>query len=210
MKLEIEKESILNGINRQLSSFFSISDEEISVMQFLIEDVLSRCERCFSKSTNKYFFKDSEVYFNPFHSAQYTIFLYYFSNSIFKEGKKFSLLSDKIYYLNKIMNGCDLFYEVKLPDFFTLDHPVGSVMGRADYGNYFAFGQNCTVGNNRGIFPIIGEHVSMSANSMILGNCKIGNHVILGAGTCVKDQDVPANSIVFGSSPKLIIKPLKH
>lgn len=28
------------------------------------------------------------------------------------------------------MNGCDLYHEVNLPHYFTLDHPVGSVMGR--------------------------------------------------------------------------------
>lgn len=52
------------------------------------------------------------------------------------------------------MNGCDLYHEVNLPHYFTLDHPVGSVMGRAEYGEGFSFGQNCTVGNNKGIYPV--------------------------------------------------------
>ena len=104
------------------------------------------------------------------------------------------------------MNSCDLFYEIELPEIFMLDHPVGSVLGRAKFGNNFSFTQNCTVGNNNNIFPVIGEHVTMSANSMILGNSKIGNNVILGAGTCIKDDDIPDNSLVFGSSPNLIIK----
>ncbi len=62
------------------------------------------------------------------------------------------------------MNACDLFYEVDLPEIFMLDHPLGSVMGRAKFGNYFAFSQNCTVGNNNNIFPEIGEYVTMTAN----------------------------------------------
>lgn len=107
------------------------------------------------------------------------------------------------------MNACDLYYEIALPDIFMLDHPVGSVMGRATYGNYFSFGQNCSVGNNKGIFPAIGEYVKMSANSMILGNSNIGDNVTIAAGACVKDQDIPQNSLVFGSSPNLIIKPKK-
>lgn len=37
------------------------------------------------------------------------------------------------------MNGCDLYHEVNLPHYFTLDHPVGSVMGRAEYGEGFQF-----------------------------------------------------------------------
>lgn len=206
MIFEIEKEDILKGLIRQLNSFFSISTIEVDVINSLIEPVLERCEFNFSKNNNKYYSKLGEAYFNPYHSGQYTLFLYYFSNTIFNKKKDFLKLADKIYYLNRIMNACDLFYEVALPEIFMLDHPLGSVMGRAKFGNYFSFSQNCTVGNNNDIFPTIGDHVKMTANTMILGNCKIGNHVILGAGACVKDQDIPANSLVFGSSPNLIIK----
>jgi len=105
-----------------------------------------------------------------------------------------------------VMNGCDLFYEIGLPRFFHLDHPVGSVMGRAKYGEGFSFGQNCTVGNNRGIYPVLGENVRMCANSSIIGNCNIGDNVIIGANSGVKDENIPDNSLVFGYSPHLIIK----
>ena len=109
-----------------------------------------------------------------------------------------------------MLNGCDLFYEVELPDFFILDHPVGSVMARAQYGEGFLFRHNCTVGNNHGIYPIIGKNVELCANASILGNCHIGDNVTIGAYACVKDQDVPDNSIVFGQSPNLIIKTKKY
>ncbi len=105
-----------------------------------------------------------------------------------------------------MMNACDLFYKVNLPWYFSLDHPLGSVMGRAIYGNEFRFVQNCEVGNNRNVYPVIGENCKMCACSAILGNCHIGNNVTIGAYACVKDQDVPDNSIVFGESPNLIIK----
>lgn len=118
-------------------------------------------------------------------------------------------LSDRLYFLDKMLNACDLFYEVELPDIFGLDHPVGSVMGRAKYSDYFSFGQNCSVGNNRGIYPKLGYHVRMCANTSIIGNCIIGNNVTIGANACVKDRDIPDNSLVFGQSPNLIIKNLK-
>lgn len=206
MIFEIPKEDILKGLISQLTSFFSVSEDEVNVLNSLSESVFTRCEINFSKNNNKYYSRKGKTYFNPYHSGQYTVFLYYFSNTLFKEEQQFVRLADKLYYLNRIMNSCDLFYEVELPDFFMLDHPLGSVMGRGKFGNYFAFSQNCTVGNNNNIFPIIGEQVTMTANSMILGNSRIGNNVILGAGACVKDQDIPDNSIVFGSSPNLIIK----
>ena len=168
-----------------------------------MERVLQRVEKCFDGSTNKYYHREGEVYFNPFHSGQYCIYLYWFSRTIFEAGNRF--LADKIYFLNKIMNGCDMFYEVELPEVFKLDHPVGSVIGRAKFSSGFSFCQNCTVGNNNGIYPQIGQHVKLCANSSIIGNCIVGDNVTIGAYACVKDQNVPADSIVFGQSPNLII-----
>ena len=206
MTLEISKKKILEGVVKQLNSFFDVSDNEINILADYFEDVLLRTEICFSNTDNKYYSKNNKAYFNPYHSGQYTIFLYFFSNSIFRENIKFKGLADKLYYLNKIMNGCDLYCEIDLPNIFMLDHPVGSVMGRANYSDYFTFGQNCTVGNNHGIFPVIEKNVKMSANSMIIGNCTIGENTIIGAGACIKDEDIPKNSLVFGYSPNLIIK----
>jgi serine O-acetyltransferase len=209
MKLEISKEQTIEGLVNQLKSFFIITNNEIDLITSISEQVFNRCEYCFSKTLNKYYSREGVVYFNPYHSAQYTIFLYFFSNSLFQLNSDYSILADKFYYLNKIMNACDLFYEIELPEVFMLDHPVGSVMGRAIYNDYFSFGQNCTVGNNNNIFPVIGKNVKMSASSMILGDSNIGENSIIGAGACVKDQNIPANSIVFGNSPNLIIKDRK-
>ena len=46
-------------------------------------------------------------------------------------------------------------------------------------------------------------------DSLFYSQCHIGDNVKVGAGCLVKDQDVPANSLVFGQSPNLIIKPVK-
>lgn len=119
------------------------------------------------------------------------------------------LLADKIYYLNKTLNGCDLFYEIKLPRYFRLDHPVGSVMGRAEYGEGFSFSQCCTVGNNKGIYPRLGENVRMCACSSIIGDCRVGDNVIIGANSGIKDMDVPDNTIVFGQYPNNILKNIR-
>jgi serine O-acetyltransferase len=43
----------------------------------------------------------------------------------------------------------------------------------------------------------------------VLGNCTIGDNVWISANTYIKDEDVPANTIVFGSSPNLVFKKLK-
>lgn len=193
---------------RQLDNMFGLGEEEKNEVRKAMEGGGKRLERCFEKNPNKYYHRDGETFFNPFQSAQYNIFLYFMSNEIWKAGN--SLLADKIYYLNKTLNANDLFYEVELPEYFKCDHPVGSVMGRAKYGNGFSFGQCCTVGNNNGIYPVIEENVRMCAYSSIIGNCHIGSNTILGAYASVKDQNVPSDSLVFGQSPNLIIKKKKE
>lgn len=216
MIFEISKYDILSLLVKQLSSFFSISCAEKRFLKVVFDRVLERLEKNFKVNSNKYYSaylqgkNETDTYFSPYHSGQWTIFLYYMSYELGHfdggEKRKTILLADKVYYLNKIMNSCDLYHQVELPDHFRLDHPQGSVMGRAKYGNGFSFSQCCTVGNNNGIYPQIGENCKMCMNSAILGKCKIGDNVILGAGAIVKDQDIPSNSIVFGHSPNLIIK----
>lgn len=192
----------------QLESFFPISDEEKECINERLVGVLLRLEKCFRPNPNKYYHRSGETYFNPFHAGQYTTFLYFYSREVYINGN--SLLADKIYFLNKIMSSCDLFYEVELPEYFKLDHPQGTVMGRAKYSNGFSFSQYSTVGNNKGIYPVIGENCRMCMNSAIIGNCNIGDNVTIGAGALVKDEDIPSNSLVFGQSPNLIIKKKKE
>ncbi len=57
-------------------------------------------------------------------------------------------IADKAYALNKALHALDAFYEVELPDVFAVQHPVGTVLGRATYSDYFICYHNCTVGAN--------------------------------------------------------------
>lgn len=208
MITSVPQSDIPSILIRQLESFFPINEEEKLCINGRLKGVIERLEYCFSLNPNKYYHRNDETYFNPFHAGQYTVFLYFYSREVFLNGN--SLLADKIYFLNKIMSSCDLFYEVELPEFFMLDHPQGTVMGRAKYSNGLSFSQYSTVGNNNGIYPIIGENCRMCMNSAIIGKCHIGDNVTIGAGALVKDEDVPSNSLVFGQSPNLIIKKKKE
>lgn len=213
MILEIEKVEILNLVCRQIDNNFTLKDTERKAIEDSFEAALTACEENFNASPNKYFSREKdgvkEAYFNPFHSVQWMIFLYYLSHSIYlKEG---GAVCDKLYYLNKLMNGLDIFYAIELPKHFGAEHPVGTVMGRAQYGDNFYFYQGCTVGgfhkkDGTIAYPVIGDNVKMYANSTIIGNCHIGNGAKIGAGALIKNQDIPDNAIVFGQSPNLIIK----
>lgn len=75
-----------------------------------------------------------------------------------------------------------------------------SVIGK----NLCLHGDNC-IGNN-GInddCPIIGNNVELGVGAKIIGNVKIGNDVIIGAGTIIV-KDIPDNSVVVGSSNRII------
>lgn len=205
MIISIGEEETKILFKHQLTNIFGLTEIEKMLIDVKWGGVIEKLDYCFSRNNNKYYNRDGITYFNPYHSGQYSIFLYFMSRAVFLSGEN-NLLADKIYYLNKVLNGCDLFYEVQLPDYFQLDHPVGSVMGRAIYGEGFSFGQCCTVGNNRGVYPILGKNVRMCANSSIIGNCRVGNNVIIGANSGIKDCNVPNNTIVFGQSPNNIFK----
>ncbi|AWI79969.1 transferase [Parazoarcus communis] len=190
---------------KQIRNNFFLSEKDIVDVSYAVNLALLRTNKCFVENNNKYYWSDSgEVVFNPFHSGQYSIFLYFASQEAVKCNNR--SLADRIYYLNKMLNGCDIYYEVMLPDVFFLEHPVASVMGRASYGNYFVFQQGCTVGGNHGYYPRFGEFVWLFANATVIGNTSIGSNVFVSAGTLVKDEVVPDNTIVFGQSPNLILK----
>ena len=192
-------------IVKQLKNLFHFNKEETDILHRSFTSALDKVKYSFSFSHNKYYKQNGSIYFNPYQSAQYCIFLYWLSYELGIDSKG-SCLADRVYYLNKALNSVDIYHQVRLPDVFFLDHPVGSVIGRADYGMCFSFSQNCTVGNNKGIYPVIGKNVTMNSGSSIIGNCTIEDNVILGAGTLIKDQNIPSCSLVFGQSPSLIIK----
>lgn len=111
MTISIPESEIPTLLLHQLESFFPVNEDDKVCVTALIERVMERLELCFSLNPNKYYHRNDETYFNPFHAGQYTIFLYFYSREVFLKGN--SLLADKIYFLNKIMSSCDLFYEVE-------------------------------------------------------------------------------------------------
>ncbi len=204
---ELDETELLQILMTRLRNFFLIDDSEEEIIRSKHTIVLEKLYKCFSGVDNKYFrHENGKVKFSYTHSGQYLIYLYFYSK-VFAELKH--PLKDKFYYLNKIMNGVDVYCEIELPETFFFEHPIGMILGRARYGNNFFAMQGCTVGGNKGVYPVIGKDVKMFSDSKILGNCNIGDNVWISANTYIKDQDVPENSMVFGSSPNLIFKEIK-
>lgn len=197
-------------VARQTNGFFPdpspVAEEEIEAF---LPGVMARLEPCFAGLMNGYFNRGGGPRFDHLHSEQYAMFLYALGHEAWLVGAEEnpSRLPSKCYLLNKALHGCDVFFQVRLPEVFWLAHPVGTVLGRAEYGNAFAAMQGCTVGNKAGIYPVFGERVVMCANSAVIGACRIGSDVCIGAGALLVDVDVPDGSTVVGRGPGLKILP---
>lgn len=86
-------------------------------------------------------------------------------------------------------------------------HPYSTVLNAKRIGKNFSFRQCTTLGNKKDgegtNGPVIGDNVNLGANVCIIGDIRIGNNVIVGAGSVIV-KDVPDNVIVAGNPAKII------
>ncbi|MCR4861361.1 MAG: transferase [Ruminococcus sp.] len=199
--MEIEEVAI-----KQLKNLFLLTEDEEKDVRAVCMIAEQKARKALSGFNNKYL----KAELSPFNSVINCNYLYWLSHELYNVH---SGGADKAYYLNKVLNSVDLFYAIELPESWSCEHPLGSVMGRAKYGNHFFFYQGCTVGGNynKGVleYPVIGKNVTMYSNSKILGNSIIGDNTLIAANAYIKNELIPDNSIVFGQSPNLIIKQRK-
>lgn len=165
---------------------------------------------CFSQIQNKYYFdkKNKSLNLNHLNSDQMATFLYFFSNCCYQNNLD-RTICDKIYYLNKILNSIDIYYEVRLPDIFLLIHPVGTVLGRANYSDYLIVYQGVNVGSNKNIYPTFSKYVTLRPSSSILGKSRMGINSELATGSILIDSNISKNKIYFGN-PKENFTKLKQ
>jgi len=163
-----------------------------------VRGALARVEHCFPNIANRYFFDGAEACFDHLHGDQYAMWLYFLSRELYLSGGSASACK-KLFLLNKALHGCDIFYEVELPAVFLLVHPLGTVLGRAQYGDRLVVYQRCGVGSNHGAYPEIGSGVTMHPGSAVLGRARIGDGSTIAAESLVLDREVPAGSLYIGS-----------
>jgi serine O-acetyltransferase len=206
MIISLDKTDLTSYVVRQLNSYFPDKSVTVQGLSSYVKHALERVEYCFSHINIKYFFDGQQTHFNHLHTDQYAMYLYFLSNTIYRlEGEP--AIASKVYALNKALHAIDVFFEVELPDIFAFQHPVGTVLGRGKYSNYFYVYQRCSIGSNlKGEYPTLGEGVVMFGGSGVIGNSVVGENCWLSVGSLVMNMDVPANSIVFGCSPENSIK----
>jgi serine O-acetyltransferase len=176
-------------------------------LQPLVERTLQRVEQCFGPIDRKYYRVGDETVFDHLNGDHFASFLYLLGNTIWRDTQD-TQLPTRLSYLNKMMHGLDLFYAVTMPNVFFLVHPLGTVLGKADYGDYLVVYQNVTVGADEvGVYPAFGRGTVLYAGSTVLGACHLGNDVVLGANAFILNADVPAGSVVVGQYPSHRILP---
>jgi len=197
-----EQTHLLEG---QLKQFFP-DGRALGELKPLVDRTFAKTEYCFSRIKLSGYSDDGVANFNYLHSEQYAVFLYFASHLAWKEQNNIELAS-KLFCLNKALNGFLCMYDTILPDVFVIVHSVGTVLGKANYGNYFAVYQNVTIGSDRGHMPTFGERVVVNGGSFVIGKCHLGDNVSVAAKSFLFNEDIPDDSIVAGRSPSLVIKP---
>lgn len=197
MNLSLSKEDFINYTTKQLNHLFP-DNKVIDLKQYEkhVDTALDRVDFCFSKTTMKHYFDGTQTHLNHLHADQYLIYIWFLSNTIFKETDNLNL-ANKLYYLNKSLHGIDCLYNTGLPDVFLIFHGVGTMLGKAQYSDYFVSLQGCTIGSQKGAYPKMGKGVGLTAHSSIIGNCTIGNCTSISSYTSLFETNTPNNSVVF-------------
>ncbi len=203
MKLTLNKSDLLKYVDNQAGYFFPdgirLQGDNVNSA---FELALERCEKCFDNIILPGYHDENGVIFSHLHSDQYATFLYYFSNSMWKNNVNPALCS-KIMYLNRALHSFFVSYKCSLPDIFALQHPVGTVIGNAAYSDYLVILQNVTVNTGNGksgeLCPVLGKGLYCGAGSKILGSEQVGDRVSLGVNSVVLNTRIPDDSIVINN-----------
>jgi serine O-acetyltransferase len=210
VKLSLERADLVVYVRRQFENLFP-DGAALGDLPDFVAQALDRVEHCFSRVRLKgYADADGATFFHR-HTDQYAVFLYYLANSAFAE-KPGHPIADKAYALNKALHGLDAYYEVALPEIFAVQHPVGTVLGRATYNDYFLCYHNCTVGANLdNDYPSFGRGTVMYGGSRVIGRTTLGDNTFVSTGAIIIDGGkLAGDGIVYGIHPNTRASPTKR
>lgn len=206
VRTTLGQKQLADYVTRQLNNFFDDGQavHNNDVFQ-LLPQVMGRLEHCFTHINNKYFFDGISAVFNHLHGDQYAMFLYLLCNTAYKVGAPAGLAA-KSFLLNKSLHGVDAFYEVELPSVFLFVHPLGTVLGRGRYSDYFLVYQRCGVGSNHDVYPTLGPYTTLRPGSSVLGKCTLGRNNTLAAESLLLDRDLLDDSVYIGNPRDFVIR----
>lgn len=213
MQMELDIGALGNYVARQIGALFPIpGDDSVARAELdaALPEALDWAEECFACIKVKCFRRNDRPYFSPLIGDQYAMFLYMLAHTVGRRSPGGTLAS-RLYLLNKALHGLDLFHEVKMPRVFLLVHPLGTVLGRAHYGDHIVIYQGVTVGGNTKYeYPDIGRDVVLYSNSSVLGRCRLNDGALVAARACLMEIEIPAGHVAFGMHPSVKWRPARH
>lgn len=206
MELSLSREDLERYLLRLLAQQLPDGYEAPAVQIRFLDVALERVERCFARIERKYYRRGGAACFDHLNGDHMATLLYFFANTVWRETSD-TALPTRLFYLNKILHGLDLFYSVALPEVFLLVHPVGTVLGHARYRDFLVVYQNVTVGAVTDVYPTFGTGTILYSRTSVLGDCRLGDDVVLAANTLIVDLEVPGGTVVAGQYPAQRLSP---
>jgi serine O-acetyltransferase len=205
LKVSIPEENLVNLVCSQLNFHFPDHLEvNVVTLKHCVKNGMLRIQKCFDPIILKYYGVGNESYFNHLHGDHYSMFLYFVSNEAYWANDE--VLASKLFLLNKSLFGIDAFYAIKLPEHFLFVHPLGTILGNAQFEDFLVVYQGVTVGaTTSGIYPTFSDQTILYSNSSIIGDCKIGSNFVLAANASLVNSNVPANKVVVGNFPSHLV-----
>lgn len=139
-----------------------------------------------------------------FHPGFSTIFLHRLT--VATKDRGFPRISKLLWNWNVRRSGCHFHPESIIEPGLFLPHPTAIVIGSGvRVGSSATIYQGVTIGKGaaHNSYPILGRHVTIYPNSVIIGEISIGEAAIVGAGSIVL-QSIPSGAVAAGNPAKII------
>ena len=126
--VDISRDDLLNYLSQQIDNFFP--DSIRKTKRLLEQDIDQALDRFFYCINYAKMWRGTA--FHPLYSDKNTIFLYYLANTIWRNRQNRNIC-EKLFYLNKALNGFHCLYDTELPDVFLVGHSIGIVLVKMNY-----------------------------------------------------------------------------
>lgn len=192
----------IHYINYQLHNLYPSSDFSKELDSQLLHNVKSEADERFeylAKRVSILSRTGSDP--DPCHIMKSPLYLYILARVLYEKNFEDQFnLKNRLYCLNKTLNGCSIYFKISLPKVFFINYASGVVLGDCSYGENLVVYQGVTVGGYRDKVPVLGDNVVLMPNAIVSGSTHLGNNVIVSSGVAVINKIIPDNTIVFNSA----------
>lgn len=110
---------------------------------------------------------------------------------------------------SRAWTGVEIHPAARIGKGFFIDHGAGVVIGEtAVVGDHCFLFHNVTLGGTGKYdgqrHPVLGDHVFIGTNAILLGPIRVGDHAKIGANALIINHDVPSHSTVVGTPARIV------